>query len=69
MFDKLKSLFSQKDDVYEDEVLYHKNGNIMYEGAMKGPMFHGTGKLYNEAGKLIYKGEFRSGERHGHGMA
>ena len=67
MFEKIKSLFSKSSNVYENEIMYHKNGKVMYEGAVKGTNFHGLGKLYTEEGNLQYEGHFADGVPHGQG--
>lgn len=59
MFDKVKSLFSRSTDVYENEVMYHKNGQIMYEGTVKGSNFHGMGKYYSEEASFVMKVVFQ----------
>ena len=67
MFEKIKSLFSSSSDVYENEIMYHKNGKVMYEGTVKGSNFHGLGKYYAETGELRYEGNFVNGLPDGKG--
>lgn len=40
MLQKLKNLFNKSDtDIYQNETLYHRNGQVMYEGDVKGANF------------------------------
>ena len=67
MLNKIKSLLKSSSDVYENEIMYHKNGKVMYEGSVKGSNFHGLGKYYDETGRLCYEGHFANGLPHGQG--
>ena len=68
MIKKLKSLFFNPSEVYDNEIMYHKNGKVMYEGSVKGSNFYGLGKYYDESGKLCYEGNFVDGLPHGQGI-
>ena len=45
--------------------IYYENGNIWYEGELKGGIPHGKGITYDKIGILIYEGNHMNGKPSG----